>query len=435
MRKAPEQEPKKQKAPAQKPVALTEVACRNYKPKDARYEVADAKVAGLRLCVQPSGAKSWVLRYRSEGRSLKWTIGGYPAVSLDAARKLAQSGLGKVAMGQDPAEEKKAKREAAKAAQQELKFPEALANYLAAHVERNLKRSTQREHKRVLLKETAPWKARSVASITKMDVLRLTDAMIARDATIGANRLHSRLSHFFNWAVTRGLIETNPCAALPKPTKEDDRARDRVLEDWELALVWRASEKLGFPYEHIIKLLMLTGARRGEVTGMAWSEIDRAKGTWTLPKERSKNKNAHELSLPPLAWEILSRLPRFERAPGETDYVFTPRNVPPNDFGHIKVALDAAITELNGKPLAPWVVHDIRRSVATGLGALGVEIHVTERILNHTGGSFKGIVKVYQRFRYEEQMRAALERWAAHIERVLAGAGASNVVELARAQQ
>jgi integrase len=184
---------------------------------------------------------------------------------------------------------------------------------------------------------------------------------------------------------------------------------------------------------------MLTGARRGEVAGMSWAEIDLTANIWTLPKERSKNHRAHALPLAPLARATLNALPRFARQAGETDLCFSARDKIPNDFAKMKLRLDDAVLSLrreidpDATPLAPWVVHDIRRSLISGMARLGVELHVIERVVNHVSGSFGGIVSVYQKHKYEDQMRLALERWAAHIERVVSGeAEPGNVVEMAR---
>lgn len=428
----------KTQPPDKKPAVLTDVAIKNLKPSEKRREIADAKVPGLRLLMQPTGAKSWALRYRFAGKPQKWTIGGYPAVSIETARKTARRGLAQVALGVDPALKKRSAREEAQREARAVKFEEALNTYFSVHVERNLKPSTAREHKRLLQKETQPWKGRRISDIAPGDVFRLLDAMIARGAPIGANRLHSRLSHFFAWAKSRQLITSNPLTDIAKPSSEKGRKGERILVDWELALVWRAAEQLGFPYAPIIRMLMLTGARRGEVAGMSWAEIDLTANSWTLPKERSKNLRTHALPLAPLARATLNALPRFARRAGETDFCFSARDKIPNDFAKKKLRLDDAVLSLrreidpDATPLASWVVHDIRRSLISGMARLGVELHVIERVVNHVSGSFGGIVSVYQKHKYEDQMRVALERWAAHIERIVAGEADTNVVELAR---
>jgi integrase len=210
-----------------------------------------------------------------------------------------------------------------------------------------------------------------------------------------------------------------------------------VLSDEELRLVWLAAEALGFPFGPIFQLLILTGQRRGEVAGMTRGELDLVSAMWVIPPERAKNGLRHSVPLAPPAIAILKAQPRFDRAKGEADWVFSPGASAPSGFSRARRRLDAAMLELLGaadaeaEPLPTWVVHDIRRSVASGMARLGIDLPVIERCLNHISGSFGGIVGVYQRHSYAEEMRAAEERWGRHVEVLLSGPDAlSNVVEL-----
>ena len=169
----------------QMPIELTDLKIKNLAPAAQRFEVTDAKVPGLRIIVQPSGAKSWALRYRFAGSPKKFTLGAYPGLTLLNARKAAQSALGKIATAIDPAAEKQSAREAEKsAARRHDKFEEVLAQYFSAHIDRNLKLSTRHELRRLLTKETEPWRTRRIGSIETPDVHRLLDAMVARNASI-----------------------------------------------------------------------------------------------------------------------------------------------------------------------------------------------------------------------------------------------------------
>jgi integrase len=228
------------------------------------------------------------------------------------------------------------------------------------------------------------------------------------------------------WAVSRGIIDKNPCEGISPPTVE--KPRDRVLDERELALLWQATASLEFPYAQIFRLLILTGARKGEVAGATWREFDVKKRLWTLPASRSKNHREHALPLSLAAVDILSSLPRFEGS----EFVFGANGRTPSSFSDAKARFDSEVARLNGGEAIPhFTIHDIRRSVASGLASIGVQLHVIERCLNHVSGSFGGIVSVYQRHSYAEEMHSALDAWARHIEAIVTGKPADNVVELA----
>jgi integrase len=194
-----------------------------------------------------------------------------------------------------------------------------------------------------------------------------------------------------------------------------------VLDDDEVRALWLACGEpdigLAGPF---VRMLLLTGARRNEVCGMRWDEINAQTRTWTLPKERSKNKLAYDVPLAPQAWEILSAVPRL---PG--DFVFTVTgDAPMTNLELPKKRLDAKLHFAK-----PWVYHDTRRTVASGLQKLGTRVEVIEASLNHRSGSFRGIVGTYQRHDFADEKRIALAKWADHIER-LAGGSPANVVSL-----
>jgi integrase len=409
---------------------LTQAAIDSEKPAGARREVPDAKVSGLRLVVQPSGAKSWALRYRFAGQPKKLTIGGYPAIGLADARKAGQAALGELARGNDPAAQKREAKVTARATAraEERAALDVVEKVVEEFIERYAKPNTRdwRETQRLLRKDVvAAWQGRRLSEIGKADIHRLLDKMVDRGAAVTANRTFAQFRKLCRWAVSRGIIEHNPCDGVEAPTKETPR--DRVLDERELALVWRAAGGLGFPYGPVARLLILTGARRDEVAAARWEEIDLEKRVWSLPAERSKNRRAHAIPLSPAAVEIIEGLPRFEGGP----FLFAAGKTPPSAFSKAKARLDVLVSEQNGgEPIPHFVIHDIRRSVASGLASIGIPLHVIERALNHVSGSFGGIVSVYQKHSYADEMRCASEAWARHVERIASGQAASNVVEL-----
>jgi integrase len=420
---------------------LTAKAIENLKPGNARREVPDGEIRGMYLVVQPSGMKSYVLRYRHAGTPRKLTIG--PAeMGLGEARKLAASARAAIAAGRDPQGEKAAAREAARetVTTKRDSVERVVAEFIEKHVRRSNKPSTAREYVRLLDKEIVePWRGRRLSDISRGDVNRLLDDVVDRGAPIAANRVLAIFRKLCKWAVSREIIERSPCDGVMARSAETPR--DRVLDDRELRLVWKAADTLGRPYGAIVRLLVLTGQRRGEVVGMRWDEVDLERKVWSLPASRTKNKRPHALPLSSAAIDILTSLPRIENKSG---LVFPARasrgeNVGPvSAHSKAKARLDHAITEIakldGSAPLVQWGFHDIRRSVASGMARLGVDLHVIERCLNHVSGSFGGIVGVYQKHKFEDAMRRAMDAWAAHVERLVTGAEAANVVELAKAR-
>jgi len=291
----------------------------------------------------------------------------------------------------------------------------AAANSFAAVADEWLKRDQAHNRSFVKVKGTieryakAAWEGRQIATINRRDINDLIDAVADRGPVIMARRLHAYLHRLFRWAVGRGILETNPMAHLPKPGGETPR--DRVLTDAELAAVFKNTSKLRPPFGAIFQLLILTGARRSEISDLRWSEIK--DDTIILGRDRTKSGEVHSIPLSPQALAILKHLPRI----GSSDLVFTinGRN-PVTDFPGIKRRLDAITTKIPA-----WRVHDLRRTCATGLQRLGTNLQVIEAVLGHVSGSRSGIVGVYQRHSFDPEKRIALEAWAREIERIVDG--------------
>jgi integrase len=226
--------------------------------------------------------------------------------------------------------------------------------------------------------------------------------------TVAAARARSALSTVFSFAIEQGIVDTNPVIGTSKP--KEATKRERVLSDSELVQVWNACRD-DEGYGRIVKLLILTGQRRDEVGAMTQAELDRDTGKWSIPANRTKNGRPHVLPLPPLAWEIIDTVPRHK------DYLFG--RSPGGYSGWVsgKKALDARIS------IAPWVIHDLRRTVATRIADLGIATpHVIEALLNHISGHKAGVAGIYNRSSYEREVRNALAMWADQIQQITAGA-------------
>jgi integrase len=266
-------------------------------------------------------------------------------------------------------------------------------------------------YERTLRKHVLPaWQGRTLDSIKLDDVRHLAEE-IADDRPIAANRLLSILSSMFAWAVHRGIMAASPAEGVKKPASE--KPRERVLDASELRLVMDAAYKLPALESDFVFVLLLTMARRSEVAGMVWSEIDLPGEVWTIPGDRTKNGREHRL---PLSAPVLAILETRWRNRGDYDFVFPWRGKAYTNFSRLKVRLDALVTQENGGvPITPWTLHDLRRTGASAMPALGVNLATTERILNHVSGSFGGIVSVYQRYNYLPEMRDAMSRWAGYL--------------------
>lgn len=414
---------------------LTTLLVEQAKPSgETAIEIADSVVTGLRLVVQPSGHRSWAVRYRFNGDNRKLTIGPWPRVGLSLARELAAKALRKVVEGEDPAAEKKEARirqqaEADLSDMVNVVFGQFRDRHLAT-----LRPSTRKEIVRLFTKKILPkWGERRMGDITKRDVLNALDDMVASGAPISANRMLAALTGFFNWSISRDIIALSPCAGVKRPSPQ--QPRDRVLSDDELRWLWKACDEIGWPFGPVTRLLILTGARREEVRALRERELRTEEKLWTLPAERAKNGVAHDVHLADIASDVLKASPRVTNDGG---FVFSTngRN-PASGFSRAKERLDAEMLRLareeNPKAeIAPWVLHDLRRTMASGMARLGVRLEVIEKCLNHISGSFGGIVSVYQRHNFAAEKKAAFDAWARHVESTI-NPKRGNVVQFQRA--
>lgn len=400
---------------------LTALAIEKIKPGPARREIPDGRVGGLYFIIQPSGKRSWAVRYRFGGKPWKFTIGAFPAIDLKRARVLAGDAKDKVAEGKNPGAEKKATKTATIPANDIVET--VAARFILQYAKRNLKPSTAAEIERILNREIVPaWRGRRLSEIRRPDIHDLLDSIVD-GAPVAANRTLSWFRRMCSWAVERGLIEVNPCTGIKAPAIET--ARDRILSDAELAAVWRATETLDDPYGAFVRILVLSGQRRTEVAGIRWSEIDLEAKVWILPGARAKNAREHQIPLSDSAIEILRALPRI----AGSDLIFTlnGRNRI-TGFSLVKDRLD----ELMPTGTPAWTIHDLRRSFASGCARLGIAVHVVEAALNHRSGTIKGVAAIYNPYSYDAEKRAALAAWARHVEAIVTGETAENVIEIRR---
>ena len=340
--------------------------------------------------------KSFLAQYRHAGKKRRVPLGSCSAISLAAAREAVRAILGDVAKGRDPAAERK---EAARQASSQALTLDALLEQWRA-----LKLADRRERYAAeavrAIRSAFPKHLRAPADdLDRAAIIRVLDALARDGKTAMARSTAAYGRACYQWAVKRGSLSVNPFMGLSLAATVK---RERVLTDDELRAIWRATAGPG-PYNAIVRMLMLTGQRRGEAAGMTWDEL--APSTWTIPGVRTKNGAAHLVPLSPQAQAILRVCPQFD----DSDLVFPGLRGPFSGFAMAKAALDKA------SGVQDWRLHDIRRTVATGLQRLGVRLEVTEAVLNHVSGSRAGIVGVYQRHTWAEEKRAALNAWGERV--------------------
>jgi integrase len=344
-------------------------------------------------------------RYRHQGRQVMHSIGRLGAPwTPDTARNEARRLLGIVATGLDPC---------AKLLSGET-FGAEVERYLE-HKRNSLKPRSFIEDQRYLRKHSAPLHRLKLEEIDRRTIAVLLGQVETASGAITRNRLRSSLSSFWAWAIAEGLAEQSPVTGTAKA--DEGNSRDRVLTQDELRKLWRnlCEDK----FSDIVRLLLLTGQRRGEISALAWPEVDLARGMIILAPARTKNGRLHELPLSTQALAIIERQPRRN----SSEFLFSDKQGY-KDWDTAKTKLDQRIG------IAPWRLHDLRRTCATQLGELGINPWIIEAVLNHYSkstlgnvelpGHRSGVAGVYQRAKYSDEMRRALQLWSDHIDQITA---------------
>jgi integrase len=433
---------------------LTAAAVGRLRAETTRREVPDAAAPGLYLIVQPSGAKSWALRYRRpDGRPAKLVLGSVfdaadkepdtaPVIgghlTLAAARRLATALRHEIAQGRDPAADyltEKRRRSVAAAERASNTFAAAARDFVEQYARPKVRR--WKEIARLLGFEPTPeglevirkgladrWRDKPLVEITGHDIHSLIVETRERGAPglvrraegpteTRARAMLSCLSKMFRWLVQHRRVEVNPCAGVHRPSPP--RSRERVLTNAEIVKFWTATEILGAPFGPAARLLLITGARLNEVAGMRRSELG-DDATWNVPGQRTKNHRPLAVPLPPLAREIVAGLPP------RGDLIFsTNGRTPISGWSKTKARLDKAMN------VPAWRLHDLRRTAATGMAEIGIAPHIIEACLNHVSGSKANVAGVYNRFAYGPEKKAALERWADYVAGLVCGRAAKVV--------
>ncbi len=380
-------------------------------PAKGQVEYYDLNMPGFALRVSYSGTKSWIVMARVHGKLTRLTLGEWPIIGLAEAHEAAQVAKIEAKTGGDPRE---SKRQAALAAEDaaSLTFGGMANQFIERYAKIRLRPRTIEAYEAALRGErTKAWRDRPISSISRGDMIVLLDQLEAEDKHATARLMLAYLRKFFNWCAERDVISDLPTHRIR--LNGSVKSRDRVLAINELHRVWNAAGAVGGTGSALVQLLMLTGQRRFETSMMRWqdlSELDGDNPLWSIPGEMTKNHRPHTVPLASEAVKVILSLPRFEGS----ELVFTTTGATPfSGFSKLKRQIDRQIAEDGGQPLPPWTMHDLRRSLVTGLNEQGIAApHIIEAIVNHVSGHRGGIAGVYNRATYMAERRRALETWA-----------------------
>lgn len=391
--------------------------------KDAYYW--DNKIGGFGIRVTPKGVRSYVVQYRLPGQqSRRLTLGKHGSPwTPEQARSYAIDLLTEVRKGIDPVQVRRDRARAAK----EMRFDRYVEDFCNKYLKAEWPDSWTLAKRRLDMYAVPVLRSKSLPEISKRDIVAIIDPI--RDQRALARNTHAVLRMLFNWAVDRDDLDRSPMHGLKAPPAP--KARRRVLSPDEILALWLASYELNPPFDTFIRLLICTLQRRQEVAALPWAELNQDRHLWQLDGSRAKNGTSHIVSLNGLAMAELKRLGWKKHGlvlttTGETPISgFSKQKARLNKLfaSHLQRIVDARASLEDEEPrpveIAPWVLHDIRRTGTTQLQALGIPIEVTERCINHVGTEVAGIRGVYNRYEYLAEKSQAFRAWGGFLERLL----------------
>ncbi len=413
---------------------FTDAKIRALKPKSSRYEIWEGGRNGFGIRISPHGRKSWVFMYWFEGTQKRMTFGIYPEMTLEKAHSSHAKVREQLIKGIDP-------NELLIQANIAHRGSPAVSQLVNEYIEKWAKprKRTWEEDARMLSKDVIPqFGKRKAKDIKRRDIVLLMDGIVERGSPITANRTLRVIKKMFSFAVKRGVLDASPCVEIDPPAKENQR--ERVLTEEEIKMFWLGLDKakMSDATRLVLKLLLITAQRKGEVSQAEWSEIDLKNGWWTIPKERSKNERIHRVPLSPMAIDI------FRQAKvrlGDSKWVFPSSKDQPITPRSISRAIrnnSEKISSDKPKHTPPYgdffkidhfVPHDLRRTATSMMTGSGVdELHVS-KVLNHT---ISGVTsRHYNHYTYDKEKQQALETWDRKLTGILTGKKAK-IVNLKR---
>lgn len=399
---------------------FTDKLLQNLKSKGSRYDLREKSGKGFGVRITTQGEISFFFIYHHAGRKRRMTLGSYPALSLADARKLHRDALSTLENGKDPA----SLQQQAKIAEKKSETVEDLLNEYLEKWAKPRKRSWK-EDERILTKEIKPiWGKRKAKDITRRDVILMLDKILERNAPIIANRTLAVTRRMFNFAVERDIIDTSPCYLVKAPSKEN--RRDRSLSENEIKIFWKKLDIAGMTeqVQLALKLQLATAQRKGEIVSAEWNEIDLNSGWWIIPATKAKNGLPHNVPLSNIAISILQRLKEISN---NSKWIFPSFN--PNQ--HItSTAIDHALrrNKTHFEDVDTFTPHDLRRTTASHMTALGISRLVVSKILNHAENS---VTAIYDRHSYDKEKKHAMDVWDSKLNEIISTKqkeNASNVV-------
>lgn len=385
--------------PAKHGMVFNDRALRALRPGDRRVDYMDLGLKGFGIMVQPTGLKTFFVRYRTPRGLRRLTLGSYPVTSLADARKAALAAIGRVATGGDPQEARQAERAAPT-------FGDLAASYLELHAKRRKRR--WKEDERMLEMDLLPaWRNVPAAEIRRRDVAQVLDRIVGRGSPIMANRVRALASKVFNFGLVREVVEFNPVTGVPPAGQE--RSRDRVLSETEVRTLWVLWEGESSVASAALRMLLLTAQREMEVLTMRWEHIDGS--WWNVPAGVVKNKLAHRVFLAPPTLGLLADLRGLT---GSREWVFAS----PRTDRHTSSLNTAKQRFRTRSGIDDWAPHDLRRTAATHMGRMGVSRATIAKVLNH---GEPGVTAVYDRSTGEAEVAQALGLWGRRLDEILRG--------------
>jgi len=368
-------------------------------PAQGRSEIHD-DTPGLVLRVTANGVKSFSFKYQRKGRLRRLTLGQYPGLSLGEARKRAWELRAATQRGEDPVEEKKKEEREAQLNRFDTCVDEFIEKYAKP------KNKTWHEMEQVLDRLVVPvWGERPVKDIHRRDVVDLLDD-VARKTPYQSNLVRAHVSRLFNWLIEREVVEGNPVIGVAP--RQKPIPRDRILTDQEIAALWRATQRMGGTFGSAIRFLLLTGMRRDEASYLRWDELD---GDWAaMPGTRLKAGRDFRAPLSSSAKTIVDAQPKV------CPFVFTTNaETGISGWTRAKENCDRFMSEELRGPVAEWRIHDLRRTVGSGLARLGYSIEVRKRVLGHVPRASDPTTATYTWHHFDKEAMEAVTKWAAFI--------------------
>ncbi len=364
---------------------LTDIAVKALAaPEREQVTYWDATTPGFGVRVSRGGTKSFVLVHGANRR--RTTLGRYPAISLKNARDEAKQLLAELTLG--------------KTQRRNMSFAAAKKRFLAETAER-VRSSTLEEYTR-LLNRHFRFGPLMMHDLTRHEVMRNIEKL--KSAPSEQNHAFTVIRIFLNWAVRHEIIDRNPLDGLNKP--KPSKSRERYLSEQELKLVYEKARIEPYPYGTIVQLLILMGQRRGETSHLRWDWINSEERLITFPASVTKNKREHVIPYGDLVATV------FDSTPVVGDFLFASRSEKGTVFrgwSKCKRRFDV------GLEVAPFTLHDLRRTYSSTHAMLGTPIHVTEKLLNHVSGTVSGVAAIYNRHSYIQEMRSAVDRYEEYL--------------------